>query len=141
MRSHRFLDDIAIADLAFEARGTTPEDLLLAAADALIVTIADPATIVPNRHCTITLTAPDLSSLLFDWLSELVFLKDAETMIFCDADVTVQNGTSWELSALIRGDTRQDSHRLGSDVKAVTKHLYDVSHHGNEWIARVVLDI
>ena len=141
MRSHRFLEHIAIADLAFEARGTTPTDLLLAATDALIATIADPATIQPNRHCTVTLTAPDLSDLLFAWLSELVFLKDAETMVFCDADVTVQNGTFWTLSAHVRGDTRQDRHRLGSDVKAVTKHLYDVSYHGNEWIARVVLDI
>ena len=30
---------------------------------------------------------------------------------------------------------------LGSDVKAITKHLYSVSHNGNEWVALVVLDI
>ena len=141
MRSHRFLEDIAIADIAFEARGETPEDLLLAAADALIATIADPATIQPRRECAIQLTGLDLSELLFAWLSELVFLKDAETMVFCDTDVTVLEGTPWELSGHVRGDSVQDNHLLGSDVKAVTKHMYDVSHNGNEWVARVVLDI
>jgi SHS2 domain-containing protein len=30
---------------------------------------------------------------------------------------------------------------LRSDVKAVTKHLYDVHEHKGQWIARVVLDI
>ncbi len=141
MRSHRFLEDIAIADIAFEARGETPEDLLLAAADALIETIADPTTIQPVRECDIKLTAPTLSNLMYDWLSELIFLKDAEPMVFCDADVTVREGASWELSGHVRGDSVQDDHLLGSDVKAVTKHMYDVSHDGNEWVARVVLDI
>lgn len=141
MRSHRFLDEIAIADIAFEARGETPEDLLLAAADALIETIADPSTIQPRRECAVQLTEPDLSELLFAWLSEIVFLKDAETMVFCDADVTIREGTPWELSGHVRGDSVQDDHLLGSDVKAVTKHMYDVAHDGHEWVARVVLDI
>lgn len=141
MRSHRFLEDIAIADTAFEARGETPEELLLAAADALIATIADPATIQPRRECAVQLTEPDLSELLFAWLSEIVFLKDAETMVFCDADVTIREGTSWELSGHVRGDSVQGDQLLGSDVKAVTKHMYDVSHDGNQWVARVVLDI
>ena len=141
MRSHRFLDKIAIADVAFEARGETPEELLLAAADALIATIADPSTIQPRQQHVVQLTKLNLSELLFAWLSELVFLKDAEAMVFCDTDVTVQEGTPWELSARVRGDSVQNNHRLGSDVKAVTKHMYDVSHDGNEWVALVVLDI
>ncbi len=141
MRSHQFLDDIAIADTAFEARGETPEELLLAAADALIATIADPTTIQPRRECTIQLHASDLSELLFAWLSEIVFLKDAEAMVFCDADVSVREETSWELIGHVRGDSIQDEHLLGSDVKAITKHMYNVAHDGTEWVARVVLDI
>ncbi len=141
MRSHRFLDDIAIADTAFEARGETPEELLLAATDALIETIADPTTIQPRRECHIELSASDFPELLFLWLSELVFLKDVEPMVFCDADVSVREDTSWTLTGHVRGDNVQDNHLLGSDVKAVTKHMYDVSHDGSEWVARVVLDI
>ncbi|HHZ82822.1 MAG TPA: archease [Nitrospirales bacterium] len=141
MRSHRFLEDIAIADTAFEARGETPEELLLAAADALIATIADPTTIQPNLERDIQLSASDFPELLFLWLSELVFLKDAEPMVFCDADVSVRKDTSWELTGHVRGDSIQDEHLLGSDVKAVTKHMYNVAHDGNEWVAQVVLDI
>tara|TARA_B100000315_G_C14595513_1_gene598865 strand:+ start:14793 stop:15218 length:426 start_codon:yes stop_codon:yes gene_type:complete len=141
MRSYCFLDNIAIADIAFEARGETPEELLLAAADALIATIANPCSVRPRQEHVLQLTSCDLSELLFAWLSELVFLKDAEAMVFCDTDVTVREKSYWELSARIRGDSVQNTQQLGSDVKAITKHMYDVSHNGSEWVAIVVLDI
>lgn len=141
MRSYQFLDDIAIADTAFEARGETPEELLLAAADALIVTIADPTTIQPRRECHIQLSASDFPELLFLWLSELVFLKDAKSMVFCDADVSIREETPWELTGHVRGDSIQEEYLLGSDVKAITKHMYNVAYAGNEWVAQVVLDI
>ena len=63
MRSHQFLDDIAIDDTAFEARGETPEELLLAATDALIITIADPATIQPRWERHIQLSASNFPEL------------------------------------------------------------------------------
>ena len=141
MRSHRFLEDIAIADTAFEAKGNTPQELFLASADALFATMVDPSTVIPRHTQTIEFHAEDLSELLYQWLSEIVFLKDANAMVFCEADVTVQDGPTWTLTGHVRGDSVQNDHLLGSDVKAVTKHMYDVSHDGNEWVARVVLDI
>ena len=41
--SFRFLDDIALADLAFEAEGDSVEELFRAATCALLETLADPA--------------------------------------------------------------------------------------------------
>ncbi len=141
MRSHRFLEDIAIADTAFEAKGNTPQELFLASADALFATMVDPSTVIPRHTQTIQIQADDLSELLYQWLNEIVYLKDANAMVFCEADVTVKERPTWALTGHVCGDNVQDDHLLGSDVKAVTKHMYDVSYDGSEWVALVVLDI
>ena len=141
VRTHRFLDDIALADIAFEARGKTPIDLILAVADALIATMATPSSIKPRFELSIELDASDLPELVFVWLSEIFFLKDAESMVFCETNVTIQEGPPWKLTGYIRGDTPHIGQLLGNDVKAVTKHMYSVLYDKNEWIAQVVLDV
>ena len=80
--SFRVLDDIAIADIAFEAIGNSPSELCLAAAQALIETLADPRTVTNTWHQTIELENETLAEILFAWLSELVYWKDADGVVF-----------------------------------------------------------
>ncbi|OQW57690.1 MAG: hypothetical protein A4S17_12445 [Proteobacteria bacterium HN_bin10] len=141
----RVIEDIALADAAFEATGDSPSELCLAAAQALIETLADPATVEPGWSRPVSLRAVDLPDLLFDWLSELVYLKDADAVVFREVSPLVVDGrpgTEWSLTATVIGapidPARQE---LRADVKAVTKHLYDVRQDGAQWVARVVLDI
>jgi SHS2 domain-containing protein len=125
----RILEDIAMADVAFEAIGDTPSELFVAAAQAVIEMLANPMTVSKTWYRTIDLEDEQFTDLLFDWLSEMVYLKDAEGVVFCQATAAVLH---------VIDSTR---HELRSDVKAVTKHLYEVSEHGGQWKARVVLDI
>jgi SHS2 domain-containing protein len=141
----RFLEDIALADSAFEARGTTPSELFTASAQALIETLADPATVAPAVSRSFTRHDRQLPDLLFDWLADLVFLKDAEGMVFHDAACTVTEDRAkgeWRLTGTVTGepiDPRR--HDLRADVKAVTKHRYAVRQGKGDWVATVVLDI
>jgi SHS2 domain-containing protein len=141
----RFLDDIALADSAFEARGATPSELFAAAARAVIETLADPATVAPAVTKTVTRHDWQLPDLLFDWLADLVFLKDAEGMVFHDAVCTVtedRTNGEWRLAGTVTGepiDPRR--HDLRADVKAVTKHRYEVRQEKGGWVATVVMDI
>ncbi len=145
MAPFKFLEDVALADAAFEARGETPSELFEAAALAVIETMVNPSTVSPRWRKTIERQAPDLPSLLFDWLSDIVYLKDAEGMLFQGATATLSQDPSsgaWTLGGTLRGEPiDQARHELRADVKAVTKHLYDVRQEGSRWIARVVLDI
>jgi SHS2 domain-containing protein len=145
MAPFRFLEEVALADAAFEATGDTPSDLFQAAAQAVIETLVNPVTIAPTCRKTIEHRAPDLPSLLFDWLSDIVYLKDAEGLLFKDATVAVQfdlSDGSWVLHATLAGAPIDPAcHELRADVKAVTKHLFDVRQDGRRWVARVVLDI
>jgi len=141
---YRVLENVALADAAFEAYGDSPAELFVAAAQAVIDTMADATTVRQAWRRTITREADDLSGLLFDWLSELVYLKDAEAVVFSGASAHVEQSPDgrWHLCGTLTGEPIDPARQaLHADVKAVTKHLYDVRHVGNQWMARVVLDI
>ena len=144
-RSFRFLEEVALADTAFEASGDSPTELFLAAAQAVIETIANPKTVQARWERVIERTDPELASLLFDWLSDIVFLKDAEGVVFREMTAIVSEDRphgGWRLRGTLTGEPIDPSrHELHNDVKAVTKHLYEVRQQDGRWIARVVLDI
>lgn len=141
--SFHFLDDIATADLAFEVVGDSLQDLFQGATNALIETLADPETVGSTWRQVIERTDLDHAELLFDWLSDLVYWKDAAGVVFHDAALTVvHDGHIWNLTATLRGapvDYR--TQRLRNDVKGITKHLYHVKLDGTGWSARVVVDV
>ena len=141
--SFRFLDDIAVADLAFEAEGDSVEELFCAATDALLETLADPLTVAATWEHKIEHVNGEPDELLFEWLSDLVYWKDAAGVVFHDVDLSVsRKGTAWRLVALLRGaPVDQTTQTLRNDVKGVTKHLYEVKQQGAGWYARVVVDV
>lgn len=143
--SYRLLDQIALADTAFEAVGESPTELCEAAGCAVMELMANPATVGTAWTMTLECTAESLDELLFDWLNQLVFLKDAHGVVFHDAQVRVTGGTApqaWRLHALVSGaPVDQATQELRADVKAVTKHLFEVTQVGSCWRARVVLDV
>lgn len=140
-----FLDNVALADAAFEAHADTPSELLAAAGQAVIETMVDPRTVEPVWSKTIELQAPDLASLLFDWLAEIVYLKDAEGVVFREAKAVVSEDRphgGWKVRGMVTGESIDpERHDLRADVKAVTKHLFQVQQADERWLARVVLDI
>lgn len=143
--SFRFLDDIALADMAFDATGESLPALFEAATRALIESLADPATVAETWEHTVDMEEPDIETLLFEWLGRLVYLKDAHGVVFHRATLSLNQDdatTAWRLHAELTGapvdPATQD---LRSDVKGVTKHLYAVTREGTGWRARVVLDV
>ncbi len=136
------LDTIALADCAIEIEATDLDDLFVTAARALAETMVDPTTAPAVVDRTVELSARSLDLLLFDWLSELVYLKDAEQLVFVRTDVHVREQHRWCLTARLAG-ARLDPARvvLRADVKAVTLHEFRVERAAHGWRARVVLDI
>lgn len=139
----RFLDEVALADLAFDAEGDSLEELFRGATDAVIDAMANPFTVGTAWQQSIHRDEQDPAQLLFDWLSDLVYWKDAAGVVFHEASLAlVRTGGHWQLDATIVGEpvdaTKQE---LRADVKGVTKHLYTVVQDGNQWKARVVLDV
>jgi len=139
---YRFLEEIAIADVAFEAEGQTLNELFEAAAFALTEVMVDLEGLLPIVERRIHLTAEDLETLFFRWLAELIYVKDSECLLFRRFEIRIQKEGQPELQATLWGD--QIDYRkmsLKVDVKAVTYHLFTLEPTPKGWRARVVLDI
>lgn len=140
----RFLDDIAMADLAFEACGESLHDVFQGATDAVIHAMADPQTVGTAWQQVIEREEDDPASLLFDWLSDLVYWKDAAGVVFHRANVRLvqRDDGRWALHGAVYGEpVKAGKQELRSDIKGVTKHLYRLARGREGWTVRVVLDV
>ncbi|HNX18124.1 MAG TPA: archease [Methanoregula sp.] len=68
---------------------------------------------------SVDLEAPDLESLLCDFLSEVLFISETEGLVFLNADVHVDNQT--RLHAVLDGELfDSDRHNKGTEVKGIS---------------------
>lgn len=142
MGKFKYLDDVAIADAAFEAYGKTLEDLFSTCAFATFEVMADTKKIEQKKTIKIKLKAKDVETLLFDFLSELIYIKDKERMLFNKFDLKIEQGKVYKLEGKLKGEkTDQGKHKVRLDVKAVTYHLFEVKRDKNKWRAKIILDV
>jgi SHS2 domain-containing protein len=140
----RFQDEISTADVAFEAWGATREELFISSAAALLRTMtAAPEQVARQKSLTVRLAHEELDLLLWSFLQELIFIKDARRLLLhADKVLIEQRGGLFRLQAQLSGE-RIDAgrHRLLVDVKAVTLHRFQVAFMDDLWRAVVVLDV
>jgi SHS2 domain-containing protein len=140
----RYLDDVATADVAFEAFGETLEEIFISAAEATIgVMIEDPETIRGQENLSFQLENDELDMLLFDFLQEIIYYKDARRLLLRITSLCIEETSSpLMLTAEARGEIIiQGHHPLLTDVKAVTLHKFGIKRNKKGWTATVVLDI
>lgn len=141
---YRFLDDIATADIAFEAWGKTLEETFIAAADATMNVMVENLLSIDNlERRMIEVSAEAVDMLLFEMLQELIFFKDADMLLLRLPAVTIEKENSYLILTAEAFGEKIDplKHELIVDVKAVTLHRLEVVQTENLWKAIVVLDI
>ena len=140
---YRFLEDIAIADVAFEATGKTLEELFESSALAVTNTQVKNLDSVAHKVVkNITVESDSLEMLLFNFLQELIFYKDAELLLFSKFDIKITKGKKYKLKAKAYGEKLDmKKHELLVDVKAVSLHNYKVEEAKDGWKADVILDV
>ncbi len=137
----QYLEDIAIADVAFEATGKTLEELFESCGLATMQVMVDLEDVGRNVKKDVTIKADTIEELLKKFLDELVFIKDSELLLFSKFDAKIKKNSAYELRATALGEKLDvNRHKLGVDVKAVTMHMFEVKKDG-VWKARVILDI
>jgi len=141
---YRYLEEIGTADIAFEATGRDLPELFRDAADATTnVMIDNIEAIQPRQTRQIELSNDKFDMLLFDFLQELIFLKDAERLLLRIREVQIDHRDKMYLvKATAEGETLDpERHHQRVDVKAVTLHNFVVEQTDGGWTARVLLDI
>jgi SHS2 domain-containing protein len=141
---YKYLEDVGTADIAFEATGRDLPELFTAAADATMNVMIDNLDAIERRQTRqIELANEQIDMLLFDFLQELIYFKDAERLLLrvSNAQIDEKDG-GYFMKAKVAGERLDDArHQQRADVKAVTLHGFSVEKYGGGWKARVLLDI
>ena len=139
-----YLEDIGTADIAFEATGRDLPELFTAAADATMnVMIDNLEAIEPRETRRIALKNDAIDMLLFDFLHELIYFKDADRLLLRIREVQIdEKEDAYSLNATAAGELLDPArHQQRADVKAVTLHDFRVEKTDGGWKASVLLDI
>ncbi len=127
------------ADVGIIAYGADIKQAFANAARALFSLITELDEVTEVLHRDIELIAPDEESLLVEWLNELIYLFDAENIIFKRFDITELNNT--QLKARSYGEKVNSlKHKLKTGVKAATYHMLKVDK-GDGCQVQVLFDI
>lgn len=141
---YEFLEDIAIADIAFHAWGPNLETVFTAAGDAVVNTMIDNlGAIALQETRTVTLENEALDMLLFNFLQEFIYYKDSQRLLLRTQQVQITpSSRDYWLKATLQGEALDpDRHHQRVDVKAVTLHRFQLQSTPEGWKATVILDI
>ena len=141
---YKFVEDLSVADVAFQASGDSLEEMFQSAALATTnVMVKDLKKIELKKRRKMTVSDKDIEKLLFNFLQEIIYLKDAERLIFGKYTVKIKDRAgTYSLVCIALGEkVDMAKHELVVDVKAVTYHLFEVKKEGEKWKAQVILDI
>ncbi len=139
--NHKFLPDVAIADIAYRAEGKTREELFGNCAIALTEAMADLGKIKGAVKKGIAVEGKNDDELLYNFLSELVYIKDVDGLLFKKFNVKFSGSAKMEAQCF--GDTLDNIGRenLNNDVKAITMYLFGIKKENGKYVATVVVDI
>ena len=113
------------ADVGIIAYGNDTSEAFANAAKGLFSLITELDDVEEIEHRDIELTSPDQESLLVGWLNELIYLFDAEQMLFKRFDIAQLSQT--HLKARSYGHKVDSSkHKLKMGVKAATYHMLKI---------------
>jgi len=138
---HQFLDHTA--DVLFVARGNTLPELFEQCALAVEETMVNIQKVKPLKQEKILTESEKIDNLLFDFLDELLFFKDYKQLLFSKFEIDIkEQGGKYHLTCQAYGETLVVArHEPKVDVKAITRHMFEVKKDDRGWKAQVLVDI
>ena len=117
-----FLDHTA--DVQSRSWGRNLEEAISQTALSLMATMSpDLQKIKKKEKKEISIIAEDKEALIFDFLSELLFIFDVDELIFSKIEIqeVLKKGNQFELHAFLEGEKFDpNKHETGTEVKAIT---------------------
>jgi SHS2 domain-containing protein len=128
------------ADLGLRVRARDLPGLFAEAGRGLAsIAVANLDEVRPVQERTLSLEGNDREYLLFDWLTELLYIFDTEHLLLVDFEVQIEEN---RLKATCRGEPLDPArHLLDHEVKAITYHGLKVEQIDGCWQAEVIVDI
>ena len=145
MKEAGFIYEDHTADVQARCWGRSLEEAFNQTAYSLMATITpDLKRISSNIEKKIKIEAEDKEALLFDFLSELLYIFDVEELVFNNIKVQIikESEDLYVLNALLRGEKFSlTKHEIGVEVKAITYSFMEITESKNKVEISIVFDI
>jgi SHS2 domain-containing protein len=126
------------ADIKIRVRATTLEVLFSETFNALMQVMYGTSRRGGNVK-EIKVEAPDNESLLLDFLSEVLFVSEVESLVFFDARISIQGS---QLTAKLSGEPFDPNrHSGGSEVKGISYSGLSIIHDANGYMLDIIFDV
>jgi SHS2 domain-containing protein len=132
------------ADVGFELRASTLEELFDEARRALLMVVFERPPEEGEEKGEIQLSAPDLETLLVRWVNELIYLVQDAGFVPVGAEMRIQRteGANLSLEASLAGaPLLLEEYGWQGEIKSATFHGLDIANEDEGWHARVILDV
>ena len=128
------------ADAGIVVHAATLDDLFARSALGMYAVMTDTACVGDRTSREVRIEAADAEHLLVAWLLELLFLTEAEHLLFSRFDVRIEGNA---LRGTAHGEPLDaERHEVGAIIKGVTRHLLDVRQEPDgSWRATVLFDV
>ncbi|MFX1302788.1 MAG: archease [Promethearchaeota archaeon] len=140
---YRFLDHTA--DVSVEILGRNLEEAFEQTAYSLMETITPSLKLIsPQIERIITIEAEDKEALLFDFLTEFLYLFDVDELVFNKIIIQPikKSEKKYYLEAIVKGEKfDKRKHEPGSEVKAITYSFMKIEEKKNRVRINIVFDI
>jgi len=128
------------ADIGVIVYGEDLRTLFENAGEAFFHLITDLKKVKRRIEKRIDIGGESLDRLMVDWLSELLYLHDVESLLFKGFEVESVGEDG--LRAIVKGEPFQEGvHVIKTEVKAVTYHQIEVRQENGRWRAQVIFDL
>lgn len=142
-KDYKIIEDTATADIAFRAYGESLEEAFSNSGLCLFNIITDIDKVETKLEKEIEIKSEDKESLLFDFLSEFLYIFDTENFIFSKIDTKIdEDRKNLKLKAISKGEKfNPNKHSIKSEVKAVSYFDMKIEEKDGKWMCQVVLDL
>lgn len=130
------------ADVRFRISAPDLEGLFAEAARALMETLYGNTGGPVTESRTVELGAADREALLHDFLSEVLYLAEAENLVFSGADIQIVAGPPPSVRATLRGTPFDPlRHAGGTEVKGIAYFDLSIVEAGGGYRLEIVFDV
>jgi len=133
------------ADVQVRSWGSSLEEAFSQTAYSLMATITpNLKIIIPKIEKKITIKAEDKEALLFDFLSEFLYIFDVDELVFSQIYVSKieKINEKYKLQASLKGEKFDlNKHEIGIEVKAITYSFLNIEEKRESTIIDIVYDI
>ena len=133
------------ADVQVRSWGSSLEEAFSQTAYSLMATITpNLKKITPKVKRKITIKAEDKEALLFDFLSEFLYIFDVDGLVFSQICVNKIEKImdKYNLYATLKGEKfNLDKHEIGIEVKAITYSFMNIEEKHKNTVIDIVFDI